>query len=213
MHRIATVFFRSNEIGDRVDFEVKLLDTLEGKFPKKNSVNLAVSFPGGVTSEKTKLRQRERLTVRSVLDQFKHAVESRAVDGFWKSRRKGKLISQPEKNGQDLLAVFLQGVLHGRRSGFAVKEVQSGVGWIDVLLVLASTPHVLELKMLHDSDIPGVNQLGTYMQQEKREEGWLVCFDTRDPSNRAKIGEKIAIKQGTVRVVVIDVNPIPPSRR
>jgi len=208
---IKTVFFRSNTITDRTAFEVRLLDVLEGKFPKKKSANLPAPFPGGVATERKKLREKERRSVRGVLDLFKHAVESRAVDGFWESRHKGKLVTRPEKNGQSLLAMFLQGALGGR--GFAVNEVSSGVGWIDVLLVLASTPHVLELKILRDSDTPGVNQLGTYMTHEKRHEGWLVFFDTRDPSKREALPETFSIRQGTVRVVVIDVNPIPPSRR
>ncbi len=212
MHRIQTVFFRRNSIADRRDFEVKLLDVLERKFPKKKSASLPAHFPGGVESEKRRLNKRQRLSVRGALELFKHATESRAVDSFWKSRRKGKLINQPEKKGQNLLAVFLQGLLHSR-SGFSVNEVASGVGWIDVLLVLASTPHLLELKILRDSDIPGVNQLGTYMKQEKRDEGWLVLFDTRNPSDRDSIPETISTKQGTVRTIVIDVNPIPPSRR
>ena len=211
MHRIQTVFFKGNTIANRTIFEVRLLGILEEKFPKKKSANLPPEFPGGLAAEKKKVEQKERLSVRSVLDLFKSAVENRAVDGFWKSRRKGKLVAGPEKVGQGLLAVLLQAVLHGR-SGFSVNEVGSGVGWIDVLLVLASTPHVLELKMLRNASPPGVSQLGVYMKQEKRREGWLVLFDVRDPSNRTSIPENISISQGTVRIVVIDVNPVPPSK-
>lgn len=212
MRRISTVFFKSNSITDRADFEAKLLDLLEGKFPKKKSNSLPTSFPGGVASEKRQLTTRARLSVRGVLDLFKRAVESRASGSFWKSRSIGQLTPQPERNGQSLLAMFLQGILHGR-SGFAVNEVSSGVGWIDVLLFLSSTPHVLELKMLRGSGTPGVSQLGNYMTNEKRHEGWLVLFDARRPARRRTIPNTITIREGTVRVVIIDVNPVPPSRR
>ena len=111
-----------------------------------------------------------------------------------------------------MLSVFLQAVLD-EGSGFSVNEVSSGVGWIDVLLVLSSTPHVLELKMLRGPGTPGVSQLGTYMGNEKRRVGWLVLFETRDPTKRTGIPANITIPEGTVRVVVIDVNPTPPSRR
>lgn len=212
MHRIQTVFYKSNNIPDRTDFERRLLGILDKKFPKKKSANLPASFPGGVAAEKKELSQTERLTVRSILESFKHSVESRAVDSFWKSRRKGKLVAGPEKNGQSLLAMFLQGVLVGR-SGFALNEVSSGVGRIDVLLVFSFTPHVVELKILRGSSTPGVGQLGTYMRHENRREGWLVLFDIRDSTRRTGIPPTIPIREGTVRTVVIDVNPIPPSRR
>jgi hypothetical protein len=211
MHRIQTVVFRGNRIGDRLTFERGLLDVLEAKFPKKKSNSLPTSFPGGVAAEQ-KAIARARLSVRGLLDLFKRAVESRAIDNFWKSRTKGKLAANPETAGQGLLGVFLQGVLDGR-PGLAVREMASGVGWIDVLLVLASTPHLLELKMLRGSGTPGVRQLGTYMANERRGEGWLVLFDTRNPSRRTGVPETITIPAGTVQVVVVDVNPTPPSRR
>jgi len=212
MHRLQTVFFRGNQIGDRRTFERDLLDVLEGKFPKKKSNSLATNFPGGVSVEQ-KAVAKARLSVRCLLDLFKRAVESRAIDNFWKSRTKGRLAANPETAGQGLLGVFLQGVLDGR-PGLAVREMASGVGWVDVLLVLASTPHLLELKMLRGSGTPGVEQIGTYMTNEGRGEGWLVLFDARKTSRRgASVPSKITIQAGTVRVVVIDVNPTPPSRR
>jgi len=212
MHRLQTVFFRANSITDRTEFEVALLDLLDGKFLKKNSTSLPTTFPGGVAAEQKKVARSTRLSVRGLLDLFRRAVESRAVDSFWKSRKKGKLTGNPETAGQGLLEVFLQGVLHNR-PGFSVREMSSGVGWVDVVLVLASTPHLMELKMLRGSGTPGVKQLGTYMANEGRGEGWLVLFDTRDPSRRTDIPSTITVPEGTVRVVVIDLNPIPPSRR
>lgn len=211
MHRIQTVFFKSNTITDRTEFEAKLLERLEGKFPKKKPNKLPIIFPGGVAAEKKQLARTKR-SVRGILGRFKHAVESRASDSFWESRSKGKLTTRPEQKGQGLLSVFLQGVLD-QGSGFAVNEVSSGVGWIDVLLVLSSRPHVLELKMLRGPGTPGVSQLGTYMGNERRREGWLVLFDTRNPRKRTGIPETITIAEGKVRVITIDVNPTPPSRR
>ena len=212
MHRIQTVFFKSNTIADRTDFETTLLDVLEGKFPKKKSNSLPTRFPGGVAAEEKEVAK-TRLSVRGLLTLFKHAVESRAVDNFWRSRKTGKLTANPETAGQGLLSVFLQGVLNGR-PGLAMREISSGVGWVDVMLILASTPHLLELKILRGSGTPGIKQLGTYMTNEGRGEGWLVLFDTRNPSRRTGIQpETLAIPAGIVRVVVIDVNPIPPSRR
>jgi len=211
MHRLQTVFFRGNSIADRTEFELALLDVLDGKFLKKKFNSLPTSFPGGVAAEQKKVA-RTRLSVHGLLDLFKRAIESRAVDSFWRSRKKGRLTTNPETAGQGLMAVFLQGVLHGRR-GISVREMSSGVGWVDVMLMLASTPHLLELKILRGSGTPGVEQLGTYMTNEGRGEGWLVLFDSRNPSRRTGVPGLITIPAGTVRVVVIDVNPIPPSRR
>jgi len=211
MHRLQTIFFRGNSIDRRDEFEVDLLDLLDAKFLKKKSNSPPTKFPGGVSTERTRVRE-TRLSVRSLLEQFKRAVEGRAVDSFWKSRKKGRLQTNPETAGQGLLAVFLKGVLHAR-TGIVLREMASGVGWVDIALVLAATPHLMELKILRGSTTPGVTQLDTYMATEGRDEGWLVLFDTRKPSSRAGIPTTITVPAGTVRVVLIDVNPTPPSRR
>lgn len=212
MHRLQTVFFRSNEIAARADFELALLDVLDRKFLKKKSNNLPTDFPGGVASERSRT-ERSRLSVRRLLALFKQAVESRAVDVFWKSRRRNKLATNPETVGQALLALFLKGVLRSR-PGLVLREMASGVGWVDIALILSSTPHLMELKILRASSTPGIEQLSTYMRTEERTEGWLVLFDARAPARRNRgIDATKEVSAGTVRVVVIDVNPVAPSQR
>ena len=70
--------------------------------------------------------------------------------------------------------------------------------------------HVIELKMLKGGGIPGPAQLTTYMAQKKRKEGWLVLFDTRKADLKTAVPSSIWRAAGTIRTVVIDINPIPP---
>jgi len=212
MHKVSTVFFRGNTITDRPAFELSLLEVLDKKFVKKKSDSLSSSFAGGLATERKRVA-RSRLSARVLLESFKRVVERRAIKAFWRSRTKGKLTAHPETVGQTLLDVFLEGVLRDR-AGHVLSEMESGVGWVDITLILSSVAHLMELKILRGSGTPGVEQLGAYMGTEARDEGWLVLFDTRNPtSRRASIPATITVPTGTVRVVVIDVNPIPPSRR
>ena len=59
----------------------------------------------------------------------------------------------------------------------------------------------------------GLAQLQTYMRTEGRSEGWLVVFETRPHDKRQELPATMLTKDGIVHVVVIDVNPLAPSRR
>jgi hypothetical protein len=130
---------------------------------------------------------------------------------FWSSRAKGKLTKKPEKTGQEVLAVFASAKLDQR--GAAIREGVSGIGFVDVLITFSSgLIHVVELKMLKGNDIPGPAQLAAYMGHKKRKEGWLVFFDARKQNGRKPIPAKIKKSVGTIRTIVIEINPVPPHK-
>lgn len=83
---------------------------------------------------------------------------------------------------------------------------------MDILVTFSSgLLHVVEMKMLKGNDIPGPAQLGKYMRDRDREEGWLVFFDARKPKRRKQtVPSAITKTYGIIRTVVIDINPIPP---
>jgi hypothetical protein len=60
--------------------------------------------------------------------------------------------------------------------------------------------------------LTGIALLQAYMTTERRSQGWLVVFDARRHSKRHDLPAVIRTKAGTVRVVVVDINPLPPSR-
>lgn len=103
-------------------------------------------------------------------------------------------------------------MLSHRASGFALREVQSGTGYVDVAVVISGTLHLVEVKIL-TSTIKGAAQLNSYMKRENRPTGWLLAFDTRSPSpKRQPIPKRILVPSGVVRVITIDACQVPPSR-
>jgi len=133
------------------------------------------------------------------------------VNSFWESRKRGKLKRRPEKLGQEFLGVFASAKLAGR--GSAIREAASGVGFVDVLVTFSSgLLHVVELKLLKGIRLPGPAQLATYMRHKGRNEGWLVFFDTRKAGQKTRVPSSFKRSAGTIRTVVIDINPIPPHR-
>jgi hypothetical protein len=153
-----------------------------------------------------------RVTIRRMLEKFRDTVEAEAVNSFWNSRAKGKLKRRPEKLGQEILAVFASAKLAGR--GALIQEAESGTGFVDVLVTFSSgLLHVVELKMLKGAALPGPAQLETYMKHKSRKEGWLVFFDARRWDRKRPVPATIKRASGIIRTVIIDVNPVPPSRR
>ena len=208
---IRTAFYRNNPQIDRSHFEQKLVDQLARHFQKKSHFSLK-AFPGGVSQELTKIRTKSRVTIRQILEGFRQAIESRAIDPFWRSRRKGRLRSRPERIAQGLLAVFVKAIMQRLGSGFVLREFLSGVGYVDVGIIFSGIIHLVELKVM-SSSFDGVSQLQAYMKTEGRNEGWLVVLDARRSSKRNSIPTKIGTSRGVVRVINIDINPVPPSRR
>jgi len=145
----------------------------------------------------------------AVMDGFRRAIESRAIESFWKSRRARKLRPTPEKIGQGLFVMFAEGTL--RERGLTFREVLSGAGFVDFVVLLPRTPHLIELKIMREH-YEGATQLGTYMEKESRKEGWLVLFDARTHLNRTSIPLETQVRSGVINNVVVDINPVSPSR-
>lgn len=207
MQRIQTVFYRSNAELNRSRVERELLIRLDAKFQKHLGQN-DLTFPGDVTRERTRLRKLPKRSIRAILFAFKDATESRAVDTIWKSRSAGQLRKRPEKVAQGMLSQFVMGVL-SNGSGELLREVASGVGFVDVSIRLSSVAHLVEIKILRRK-FTGVAQMERYMKTEKRGEGWLVVFDVR--KQKDDLPNRIRRPAGIVHLVVIDVNPVIPSR-
>jgi hypothetical protein len=122
------------------------------------------------------------------------------------------LRKRPEKLGQEIFGVFAHTKLSTR--GFAIREGVSGIGFVDVLVTFSSgLVHVIELKMLKGTDIPGPAQLSTYMKHFRRKEGWLILFDARDFGRRQPVARTLKTGSGTIRTLIIDINPVPPCKR
>ena len=167
-------------------------------------------FPGGVVSERRKWQKLKRRKVHSLVLGFKNAIEARAIDAFWISRKQGKLRKRPEKIAQSLFAVFAMGVIG--QTGCLLREVASGIGYVDVGVIFSRTLHLIEMKVLRDA-LVGPDQLEQYMQKEKRREGFLVLVDTIPPHKKKILPTTIKTPSGLIRVVVVDANPTPPSRK
>lgn len=207
IRRVRTAIFGNNPHLKRAEFERQLLNRLEARFQKKTDCR--TEFPGGVASERRRL-SKKRLTIGATLRAFKAATEARAIDVFWQSRRNGTLRRRPEQIGQGLLVLFALGAI--RNSGVVLREFASGVGFVDIGLIFGSTLHLVELKILKSS-LLGAGQLAAYMQTEQRRRATLVLFDARPTAKRFPIPSKLAVEAGEIAVVVVDINPIPPSRR
>lgn len=206
MGRIRTSLFKQNRITDRRSFESTLLDQLDSQFKKKLDVP---AFSKPLTTEAKRFRSKRR-TIGRLLVAFKDAVESKGIDAFWVSRVKGKLQPGPEKIAQALLGVGAK-MLVGE-NGVVRRELMSGIGFVDVEIQLGNVPHLIELKML-SGKLTGDEQLSTYMKQEGRENGWLVLIDVRKPTSKLSLPAKLKVSAGTIHVLVIDINPVPPSKK
>lgn len=209
VRRLRTVFFKKNSHVDRGRFERNLLGALDRRFKKKISTRAHESFPRGLSTERRQFRTLRRITISQLLASYKHSVESRTIDAFWLSRKAGRLRSRPEIIGQDLLALFAVGVLQDR--GLVLKELFSGVGFVDVAIIISQVAHIIELKILK-ATMKGAGQLQQYMRNEKRKVGWLILFDARPMSRKNTIPSQIGTPVGIIRTIVIDINPVIPSR-
>ena len=113
--------------------------------------------------------------------------------------------------GQGLLAAFAMGTLSDGK-GHLLRELPSGVGFVDVGLILGNVLHLVELKVLRGGSFSGVSQLTQYMRTEQRRQGWLVVFDARTQDKQGPLPAKIDTADGTVRVLVININPAAPHK-
>ena len=208
--RLRTNFYKCNSAIERAPFIRALVKFLGQKFIGKNS-----GFEGQAFFTKQKLAaQRKRLKERrrsilEILECFRDSTEARNIDVFWDSRKKLQLRKRAEKIGQSMLSQFIQGVLTNR-GGRLFREIYSGVGFVDIAVMFGNVPHLIELKVLK-CQFQGPAQLETYMKNEKRKEGWLLIFDARPHSRKTDLPERMKRKAGTIKIVVVDLNPAPPS--
>jgi len=208
MRKLRTVLFRNNTSLHRPEFESALLARLDQMFRRGNP-HCSVQFPGGVATDARRFRAKPR-TIRRLLNAFKLAVEARAIDTFWRSRRQNQLRSKPETIAQALLSVFAKGVVGSR--GLVRRELASGIGFVDVEIAFGRTPHLIEVKILKGK-VTGDQQLATYMRTENRQEGWLLLIDTRSVDKKSAVPDKLNVRAGTIRVLAIDINPALPSKK
>lgn len=207
--RINTVLFVNNGIRNRAQFETSLIiERLDPRFKKKLGPHNPL-FPGGTEAERSRLERLPKMTIGVLLAEFKHAVEARAIDAFWLSRKKGTLRSKPEKIAQTQFALFTRGVLLNR-PGIVLREISSGVGFVDIGVILSSTLHLVEMKVL-TGQFTGAEQLEQYMRTERRNEGSLLIVDTLEPGKKLDLPTRIDTPSGGIKVYRVDVNPIPPS--
>jgi len=204
--RLRTVFFRRNHDLDRRTFEAELAATLRRRFQKKKTERSFKKFERGLTPVRARLGARRR-SIAAVLFEFKRAVEARAVDSLWVSRKKHRLRSRPEQIAQGLLAVFARGVIG--TDGLVLREIASGIGFVDVGISFGSVLHLIELKILK-GQFTGANQLATYMKTEARGKGWLVLFDVRRDHQRNVVPARIDTPVGSIRTLIVDMNPVVP---
>lgn len=174
--------------------------------PKKKHEGIPKAFGNSLASARVRLRARRR-SIQALLGEFRAAVEARAIDVFWDSRQGHRLRSRPEKIAQALLAVFAKAVIGS--DGLILKEISSGIGFVDVGISFGHIMHIIELKILK-AQLAGVNQLAAYMQTEGRNTGWLVLVDARRAARRAAIPRSVNTQAGSIKTVLIDVNPAAP---
>jgi hypothetical protein len=104
--------------------------------------------------------------------------------------------------------MFARGVLGN--DGLVMREIVSGIGFVDVGITFGKTLHLVELKILKGK-LTGPNQLAAYMRTEQRREGWLLLIDVRKTrSVKNTIPETIYTPEGVIRVVTVDANPAAP---
>ena len=172
---------------------------------KKNDASFK-GFERSLAPARGRLRAHRR-SILALLSEFKRAVEARAVDAFWKSRKKHRLRSRPEKIAQGLLAVFAKGVVG--IDGLVLREIASGIGFVDVGVSFAGVLHLIELKVLK-GQLTGANQLATYMRTEGKGRGWLVLIDARRNRHPDTVPVRIDTPAGPIRTLMVDVNPTAP---
>lgn len=146
-----------------------------------------------------------------LLDGFIAHVKRQGIDAFWASRGKGILKEKPENQAEILLSAYIAGEFSDS-DNFAFRQVHSGTGIIDVLLVVDGKRYVIELKVLRPGEAPvGSEQLAQYLDTEELEAGWLIVFDASPDSSSSAEWEQQQVGGKTVHRRILPINPAPPS--
>jgi hypothetical protein len=211
IRRVRTTFFRNNPQIARGKLEREVLGALDREFRGGQAGQPGLFAQPEAKAERARLRGMPKQSIGAILRSFQRGTVARNIDIFWNSRKAGKLRTRPEKIAQSLLIEFLSGVI-SRGKGNLFREVASGIGFVDIVVMLATTQHVVELKILKGK-FSGPAQLATYMSNQGRRVGWLVVFDARKPSKKNPVPTVIQSPAGVINVIVVDINPVPPSRK
>ncbi len=195
---IRTVLYANNGISDRSRFDAMLIDRLDSRF-KKKLIDENPVFPGGTEREKNRIARLPKLTIEAIVSEFRDAVQARAIDIFWHSRTRGHLRDHPEKIAQGLFAVFTRGVL--RDSGIVLRELASGIGFVDIGIILSRTLHLIEIKVLR-GELEGPSQLNQYMKTEGRPKGTLLVIDTIPTAEKTDLPTRIEVEAGLITVSI-----------
>lgn len=107
------------------------------------------------------------------------------------------------------MAVFAKGVLGS--DGLVLREVGSGIGFVDVGILFGRVLHLVELKVLK-TELSGIGQLARYMRNEGRKEGWLLLIDVRQTGRVTATPTTVTTPAGRIRIVRVDANPTPPHK-
>ena len=208
MSHIRTTSFKNSPQVSRGAFEKRLLQSLDRRFKLSETADgFAESF---VKAERRRLQNLPRRTISVVLLSFWRATQGRTVDAFWISRVANKLQKRPETIAQSLLTQYILGVNLGR-AGQVFREVVSGTGFVDLTVMFGAIAHLVELKV-QTKQFTGPAQLENYMVTEGRRVGWLIVFDARRPADKTPIPSLIRSQTGRINVIVVDINPVAPSR-
>lgn len=107
------------------------------------------------------------------------------------------------------MAVFAKGVLSG--DGLVLREVGSGIGFVDIGILFGRVLHLVELKVLK-TKLSGIGQLARYMRNERRDEGWLLLIDVRQMGRMTPTPTTVTTTAGRIRIVRVNANPPPPHK-
>jgi len=122
---------------------------------------------------------------------------------YWKEKGK-KFISKPERVAKSHLGMFISGHFGG--IAFVGQEINSGFGFIDLLVDFLGIDYIIEIKMLGSGWSigwveGGLDQLNYYMDIYDQNESYLVVLDGRKTNHGRQLREVYDLENGKVYVV------------
>lgn len=122
---------------------------------------------------------------------------------YWKEIGK-KFISKPERVAKSHLGMFISGHFGG--IAFVGQEINSGFGYIDLLVDFLGIDYIIEIKMLGSGWSigwveGGLDQLDYYMDIYDQNESYLVVLDGRKTNRGRQLRDVYDLENGKVYVV------------